>query len=284
MNPLLRVTLACGLLSLAHSSAMAQRQPPACPLVETPTLYIVMVSARTGCPFSAVIQLTTIQTLVDGTHIQQNVEALVYRDSLGRIRYESYAPTETAPSMIEISDPVEGFSYIILPRKAAIASRHKLGQSAANAKVGVHDQHITAPEPQISAETLGLSSWKVFWRPERDALGRLRQMRKEMTALPQCWSSTDMGITLLETTSDPRKGDSERRMTNLEQTEPDPSSISSASRLHDRGSISCSAQPLASSDVSTGFASRRRSTPRLARCANRAKLVSARGDLRKMQC
>ncbi len=82
MNPLLRVTLVCGLLSLAHGTAMAQTQPPACPRLEKPFLRVPMVDdVRAGCPFSAVIQLTTIHTLADGTHIQHNVKALVYRDS-----------------------------------------------------------------------------------------------------------------------------------------------------------------------------------------------------------
>jgi hypothetical protein len=42
-----------------------------------------------------------------------------------------------------------------------------------------------------------------------------------LTIVSESWISSDMGITLLEKTSDPRSGDSERRMTNLEQSEPD---------------------------------------------------------------
>ena len=45
---------------------------------------------------------------------------------------------------------------------------------------------------------------------------------RPLTEVRETWRSADMGITLLEKTSDPQKGDSERRMTNLEQTEPDP--------------------------------------------------------------
>lgn len=227
MNPLLRLTLVCGLLSLAHGSAMAQMQPPACPRLEKPFLRVPMVDdARTGCPFSAVIQLTTSQTLADGTHIQHNVKALVYRDSLGRIRYESYGPTDTAPSMIEIYDPVEGVSYFFLPQRAAIAYRHKLGQSAANTTVGLQDQHKTAPEPRITGEKLepqqleGLLATGT--RTARTTPAGAKGNDRPLTEVRETWRSADMGITLLEKTSDPQKGDSERRMTNLEQTEPDP--------------------------------------------------------------
>ena len=123
MNPLARAMVVSGLLILAHSTAMAQTQPPACPLLEKPSSHVAMVIARTGCPLSAAIQVTITQILADGTHIQTNFKALVYRDSLERIRYETYAPADTMPNMIEISDPVGGFSYFILPQKDAVAYR-----------------------------------------------------------------------------------------------------------------------------------------------------------------
>jgi len=223
MNLLVRVTLVCGLLSLAHGTAMAQTQPPACPLLERPSLHVLMVSARTGCPFSAVIRVTTIQTLTDGTHIQRNFKALVYRDSLGRIRYETYAPTETVPNLIEISDPVEGFAYFVLPQKSAIASRHKLGQPSTNAKVGAQDQHTPTPDPSIATETLGSQQLEGLLatgtRTTRTTPAGAEGNDRALTMVRETWSSPDVGITLLEKTSDPLNGDYEMRMTNLEQTE-----------------------------------------------------------------
>jgi hypothetical protein len=226
MNPLARAMVVSGLLMLAHSTAMAQPQPPACPRLEKPFLRVPMVDdVRSGCPFSAVIQLTTTQTLADGTHIQRNVKALVYRDSLGRIRYESYGPTDTTPSMIEIYDPVEGFSYFFLPQKAAIAYRHKLGQPAADARVGTQDQHIPAPEPKIATETLGVQQFEgvlaTGTKTTRTTPAGAEGNDRALTTVRETWSSRDIGITLLEKTSDPRNGDSERRMMNLEQTEPE---------------------------------------------------------------
>ena len=38
----------------------------------------------------------------------------------------------------------------------------------------------------------------------------------------EAWTSSDMGITLLQKNSDPRTGETERRMTNLNRAEPDP--------------------------------------------------------------
>ena len=225
MNLLVRVMLVCGLHSLVHGTAMARTQPPACSLLQRPSLHVLMVSARTGCPLAAIIQVTTVQTLTDGTHIQKNFKALVYRDSLGRIRYETYAPTETMPNMIEISDPVEGFAYFILPQKSATAYRRKLGQPPTNAKVVAQAQHTPTPEPRIATETLGSQQLEGLvttgTRTTRTTPAGAEGNDRALTMVRETWSSSDVGITLLEKTSDPRNGDSEMRMTNLEQTEPE---------------------------------------------------------------
>jgi hypothetical protein len=42
-----------------------------------------------------------------------------------------------------------------------------------------------------------------------------------LTVVSEIWVATDMGVTLLEKRSDPRSGDRETRLTNLEQSEPD---------------------------------------------------------------
>jgi hypothetical protein len=225
MKVLLKMMFVCGLVSLANHAALAQTQPPACPLLEKPSLYVAMVIARTGCPLSAAIQVTSTQTLADGTHIQTNFKALVYRDSLGRIRYETYAPADTTPNMIQISDPVDGFSYLILPQKDAVAYRHKLGPSPANTKVGAQDQHAPTPEPKIATETLGVQQFEgvlaTGTKTTRTTPAGAEGNDRALTTVRETWSSRDIGITLLEKTSEPRNGDSERRMMNLEQTEPE---------------------------------------------------------------
>src|SRR5438874_11379809 len=99
-------------LLLAEDAANAQK-PSACPPAEK-AVQVSQGSSVTGCPLSAVVENETTQTLADGTHIQNTVKVLVYRDSLGRIRYESYAPTPAgkdapeSPNFIQILDPVAG--------------------------------------------------------------------------------------------------------------------------------------------------------------------------------
>ncbi len=122
---------------------------------------------------------------------------------------------------------MEGFSYFFLPQKAAIAYRHKLGQSAAKAQVGLQDQHKTAQEPRITGEKLepqqleGLLATGT--RTARTTPAGAEGNDRPLTEVRETWRSARYGHHAAgKKTSDPQKGDSERRMTNLEQTEPDP--------------------------------------------------------------
>jgi len=75
----------------------------------------------TGQPFSAQEETETIQTLADGTHINNGTQKVVhYRDSLGRTRTERTAmqppglmaaSAGTPPIFIEVADPVAGYRY-----------------------------------------------------------------------------------------------------------------------------------------------------------------------------
>src|SRR5712671_1714496 len=77
---------------------------------------ISRLSSVTGAPYSATQTTEHIQTLADGTHITQpEQKALMYRDSAGRTRSESYPGSprsdQPAPVMVFIIDPVAGFRY-----------------------------------------------------------------------------------------------------------------------------------------------------------------------------
>ncbi len=229
MKTILKMVLVCGLVSLADYTAMAQTQPSACPRVEG-SFDLAQVGPRTGCPLSAVIENTRSQTLADGTHVQTKSKMLVYRDSLGRVRFDTYAPTQEAPSFIQIYNPVEGVQYFIQPQYA-IASRSRWSGPPPSLKVGAPDQHTSAqtsasppaPKPAIERlksqqmEGLIVTGQRITWTIPAGAEGN----DHALTIVRETWISSAMGITLLEKKSDPRSGDDEKRMTNLEQSEPD---------------------------------------------------------------
>lgn len=221
------------LLALVWGSASrAQTQPPACPPVEVAgrTFGLLDVAPVTGCPFSAIIEFTRNQTLADGTHVQTKGKTLVYRDSLGRVRFDSYASTEETPGMVQIFDPVEGVRYFIQPQ-FAIASRNKWTGPPPNLRGAAQAQQSSAqapaspPAPKLSIERLKPQQMEgLLATGERItttiAVGAEGNDRA-LTIVRETWSSQDMGITLLEKLSDPRSGDTEKRMTNLVPADPD---------------------------------------------------------------
>ncbi|MBV9082717.1 MAG: hypothetical protein JOZ62_08585, partial [Acidobacteriaceae bacterium] len=84
-----------------------------------------------GLPYSAQQTIEHTQTLADGTHIHDAMQQTTfYRDSQGRTRTEHrFTPPPGAvagiPAMIQITDPVAGYSYTLEERNH-IARRQTL--------------------------------------------------------------------------------------------------------------------------------------------------------------
>lgn len=238
---LLKGILAVGFLLLTDRPAAAQARSAACPPSGKP-VHTSMVASVTGCPFSAVMEIIESQTLADGTHIQKRSKTLIYRDSLGRIRYENYssAPMDKEipgpPSNIQIFDPVAGFTYWLTP-KDAVAARSPLDVPAANQKANTQPQQ-SAARSSAPPQTVDLKSSHVAEKLGTQLMEGLSvNGRRDTVTIPaeaegndrplvvvsEVWESSDMGIRLLTKNSDPRTRDIEKRMTNLTWTEPDPS-------------------------------------------------------------
>ena len=239
MKTLLKALLVCGILSLAPQTGSAQTKPPACsPAVQA--YGSLQVSSVAGCPFSAVVEITSTQTLADGSHIVTRVKALSYRDSSGRVGYQSFTVTDTdkgaseAPNMIEIYDPVAGLVYTILPFRNA-AWRSKL--SGPVPAVGDLPRHVisaiaaassSVPDPEVKFVVEDLGSQKmqgvlaIGSRSIRTIPVGVEGNDRELTVTNEYWVSRDLGFTLLKKTSDPRSKDREMRVTSLELSEPDP--------------------------------------------------------------
>ena len=229
--PLLKLVYVGGLLALAAATTFAQSSP--CPQASKYGIASAAASLA-GCPFSALIETETTQSLADGTHIQTRFKGVVYRDSAGRIRYETYAPASphtdfpAAPNMVWILDPVAGYQYLLWP-ETAIASRHRLGESATNpsapqsssaaASTGAQHQELEATVENLGTmwlEGLLVKGRRITHTIPAGAEGNDRVL----TVVVEAWESSDMGITLLQKNSDPRSGNSIKRMTNLKRTEP----------------------------------------------------------------
>lgn len=226
--------LVCGLL-LPLGQAAARPQTAACANVGQPFL-MMQVSSRTGCPLSAVVETDRTETLADGTHIHTKTRSLVYRDSSGRIRYDINPAVRADVSgverleVVQIYDPVGGFLYFLQPHSKVARRRAISPGQLAPAIFRPDDRQSSAPvlKPRAESgfETLGTQEIEGIQatgtRTTTTIPAGKQGNDQPMTVVTELWQSSDLGIRILEKVSDPRLGDSETRLTGLEQAEPDP--------------------------------------------------------------
>lgn len=244
MNTLLKLLLLCGFLSLANSTALAQPQPSPCDSGRV-SFSLLQANSSTGCPFSATVEILRTQTLADGTHIQTRAKTFVYRDSFGRISSYGYQPVglgeadPDSPNFVQIYDPIAGFVYFFDPQRSNVATRSPLYRPGSPVPPSAH-KAPPPPEPKVTVERLGTQDMLGFSvtgekRIRAFPAGMIRNDRP-ITVVSETWSSPDLGLVLLRKTSDPRSGDTEIRVTSLEQSEPDPSlfELPAGTTIHDQ--------------------------------------------------
>ena len=215
-----------------------------------------------GMPFAAEMITEHKQTLADGTNITEtHVQSKIYHDSQGRIRTEQFLqfPGRTAefPAFIQISDPVAGYIYMLDPQRHTVRKapfRPSIGFSSSvpasklmattkmmeapviadaptahvqTAQAGLVAAANPSPRPEVSSESLGTQTIEGV-----QAIGSRTTMTypegffgndRPLKTINESWTSPELKMMVLTTSSDPRYGESTMRMTNIVQAEPDPS-------------------------------------------------------------
>jgi hypothetical protein len=240
MRSVPKILLVCGVLSLASFAAMAQAQPTPCGPGKRQFAWM-MIATGGGCPFSGTIETERVKTLADGTHVQTNEKNLIYRDSLGRIRYQSYSTLEIDNKMTEvlvfdqIIDSTTGYMYV-LQQQTGIARRSKLRPQGMNSTGNAQPRNSSVkatgsapdqnPQPGPVLEDLGTQQMEglsvIGVRTTRTIRAGAEGNDAPIITISDIWTSPDLGVSLLHTASDPRSGDVSSRMTNVQRLEPDP--------------------------------------------------------------
>jgi hypothetical protein len=221
------------------SSSVAQQAPPP-PQPASPGITVGVVDGPvprvvSGFPYSADEVTETTQTLADGTHITQKRLVKVYQDSEGRTRREEYIGPprgtegqENSPRMVHIFDPVAGVIYSLNPRNHT-----------------AHKTELRRPTPPHSPQTAGASANPRPAPPDRprpmhDDLStqviegiEVRGTRTTITIpagaqgndqpiqiTTESWYSPELHLMMMYTSNDPRRGETEHRITNLVRDEP----------------------------------------------------------------
>jgi hypothetical protein len=228
------------------TSAIAQQPPPpsaphqfTCSTILGPA--VGMVASGPVAPYSAVKEFSSLQTLSDGTHIshKQRPEKL-YRDSQGRTRTERsfcHGPGDTPDAMlIEIRDPVAGYSYILdeqnhIAHRFALQAQHSVPAHSPTATARTAEpmsttviSHEEASRPTITTESLGSQTMEGMvvegTRTTRIIPEGFQDNDRPITSVSESWTSPDLRISILTKTNDPRFGEMTTRLTNIELSNP----------------------------------------------------------------
>lgn len=108
--------------AMASGAAAQERRPNVQSTFEFVAGEPITEAVVRGAPYSAEAMTTMTQTLADGTRIERTTYTKVFRDSEGRVRREqtvlglgALTSTGESATVITISDPVSGESYVLEP-------------------------------------------------------------------------------------------------------------------------------------------------------------------------
>jgi hypothetical protein len=184
----------------------------------------------TGAPYSATETLQRQQTLSNGNQISRNEQSTVSRDSQGRVRTEvTITPPassgKAAFTEVTIFDPVAGYRYV-LNSSTMIAYQSPLPKFTGTSTTA--PARPTPPaRPNVTTTSLGTSTingvsatgTQVTETIPAGAIGNAQPIQIVRVS----WISTALMVPVQIKTSDPRNGTSDMELTNIVQSEPNPS-------------------------------------------------------------
>lgn len=184
-----------------------------------------------NAPYSAEAITETTQTLPDGNRIHQSISIHTYRDSEGRTRTEQplhtlngLAPNANLPQVVFINDPVAGTNYALNPASRT-ASRTIW---AARPSVGGDRPPVrrtpNATVPNMKTESLGHQTIEgVSADGTRTTMtipaGQIGN-DQPIQIVTETWYSPELQVYVLAKRSDPRKGDTVTKLSNVSRAEP----------------------------------------------------------------
>jgi hypothetical protein len=206
-------------------------------------------------PYSAEAVTTVSQTLGDGTRIKRLAIAKVYRDRAGRVRREqtllglaAINPSNDSQPVVIINDPIGGMTSVLdasthVARQTPINGRSLSASPVRPAPPATRSGPPAAPSPHSRGsdpDTPPVSSGALAPAGKEEALGTRRIEgvtafgRRIKITIPagrigndrpleiadEQWESPDLNVVILSRHHDPRTGDVEYRLTQINRVEP----------------------------------------------------------------
>jgi hypothetical protein len=183
-----------------------------------------------GAPYSAEAVNETIQTLADGNRIVQRTSSMQYRDIEGRERREE----TSAMGVIFITDPVAGARYTLHP-DSQTAEKVNVPPSNAEYQLFLRDREnvaiatakrSVAGSDNVKTEELGnMFIEGIQARGKRLTTtipaGQIGNDRP-INIVDERWYSPDLQMTIMTKHSDPRSGETNFALKNINRSAPPP--------------------------------------------------------------
>jgi len=183
----------------------------------------------TGAPYSAIETVQSQETLNDGNKILGQQQTKVFRDRDGRVRRErTFTHGSAAPqTMVSIFDPVAGSSYVLDPAKSSAVKAELPPARTGQMNWSNHASGSRKGNAQTQTENLGTQSvngvpatgTRVTMTIAAGAIGNVQPIQ----TVRETWISTDLKVPVMIKTTDPRFGTRVVQLTNIVQSDPDPS-------------------------------------------------------------
>ena len=185
--------------------------------------------AVTGEPYSADVSNTVVQTLSDGNTIQCTMNGQVARDALGRTYSQEtitggFFGQAGTTTMIFISDPVNGYAYVLNPA-TKVATRRALRQPNSTGSTGrVPGAHTAGERPNTTVADLGTQvvngvSAQGKMTTHTVPAGTMGNAQP-IVANSETWYSPDLQVVVASKRSDARLGTSTYALTNIQRAAP----------------------------------------------------------------
>lgn len=204
-------------ISIAHSPVNAQSVSSSRPVFGQ-----WLVGPVADRPFSGVETRRTTQTLANGAHVNHNDASVVYRDELGRMRFEG-------KDMVLIYDPIGGLDYS-LDVRAKTYRKAPTGSIFWNNPARSNTENPDATQkqaPNRRTEDLGsrvmsdinVQGTRITVTIPAGAYGNDR----DLSVVNEKWYSPDLRALIKSVNSDPRFGDTSYELSNIVRARPAPS-------------------------------------------------------------
>ena len=203
-----------------------------------------------NAPYTADVVTERTLTLADGNHIRQSTTAKVYRDSEGRTRSEQsvnlngLAANANMPQMVFINDPVAGLNYALNAKdRTAVKSNWmprgrggpgaggpggRPNQAQADGAQATQRRQRGASDPNrnpnLKTESLGRQTidgvqadgWRTTVTIPVGEMGN----ELPIQSVTETWYSAELHTEVLYKHSDPRMGETVRKLANVSRSEP----------------------------------------------------------------